>query len=71
MHASTLLKPLRFAAVSALAAVTTQAAPSLAAEVQDDVHFTRAGGPRVEFRVTPQGPAATQLAARMTRYARG
>ncbi|MBX9961657.1 MAG: hypothetical protein K2Y35_01290 [Burkholderiales bacterium] len=71
MNASTTLKTLQLAATSALIIAAAHATPSFAAGEQDDVHFARAGGPRVELRVTSPKRESTQVAARMTRYARG
>lgn len=71
MNASTTLKTLQLAATSALFILAAHPNPSFAADDQDDVHFTRAGGPRVELRVTPTKRESTQVAARATRFGRG
>lgn len=71
MNASTTLKTLQLAATSALVIIAAHPTPSFAADDQDNVHFTRAGGPRVELRVTPPQRELTQVAARATRFGRG
>lgn len=71
MNTSALLKALYIATTSALVAPAALATPSFATEAQDEVHFTRAGGPRVELRVTSPTREGTRMTERTTRYARG
>jgi len=71
VNASLTLRTLQLAATSALVIIAALATPSFAAAGHDDVHVTRAGGPRVELRTTPPQRESTQVAARATRYARG
>jgi hypothetical protein len=71
MSTSTQLEVLHIVTISALVAFFTQAAPALAADARDEVHFTRAGGPRVEQRVTPVKGEPTRMVMRATRYFRG
>ncbi len=51
--------------------IATQATPALAASAADEVHFTRAGGPRVELRVAPVPRESPPMIASATRYVRG
>ena len=71
MSRSTLIKALYIAITSPLAVLALQAAPSLAAGTQDEVHYTRAAGPRVELRVTPPPRGTLLMAERNSHYVRG
>ena len=71
MNAPTILNTLPIAVPAAILLFTAQAVPAFAAPAQDEANLTRAGGPRVELRVTPAKREPTRMAARTTRYARG
>ncbi len=52
-------------------AIATQATPAFADSAADEVHFARAGGPRVELRVTPARGNPAPMVASVARYGRG
>lgn len=52
-------------------AIATQATPAFAGDAADEVHHTRAGGPRVELRVTPPQREPAPMVASTVRYFRG
>lgn len=47
------------------------ATPAFAANAADEVHHTRAGGPRVELRVTPPQREPAPVVAGTVRHVRG
>lgn len=51
--------------------IAAQATSAFAGTAADEVQFTRAGGPRVEVRVTPATRESPPMVASTTRYVRG